>query len=93
MNPVTFPPARGIPMELLTERGLHQTFFDVVEDSRREGLPVVIDRAGTVAELMPDQLGGEVQFARNRIAELSAEIAKFERSPFSINETPNPPTP
>ena len=88
MNPETFPPARGIPMELLTERGLHQAFLEVVEDSRREGLPVVIDRDGAVAELMPDQLGGDVQFARNRIAELSAEIARFERSPFSVNETP-----
>jgi len=75
-------------MELLTERGLHQAFLEVIEDSRREGLPVVIDRDGSVAELMPDQLGSEAQFARNRIAELTAEIAKFERSPFSVNETP-----
>ena len=88
MKPETFPLARGIPMELLTERGLHAAFLDVVEESRREGLPVVIDRNGTVAELMPDQLGSELQFARNRIAELTAEIAKYERSPFSINETP-----
>ena len=88
MKPETFPLARGIPMELLTERGLHRAFLDVIEDSRREGLPVVIDRDGTVAELMPDQLGSEVRFARNRIAELTAEIAKFERSPFSVNETP-----
>lgn len=75
-------------MELLTERGLHAAFIDVVDESRREGLPVVIDRNGTVAELMPDQLGNEVAFARNRIAELTAEIAKFERSPHSVNETP-----
>ncbi len=88
MNPETFPPAHGIPMELLTERALHHALLDVNDDSRREGLPVVIDRGGTVAELMPDQLSGEVQFARNRITELSAEIAKFERSPFSVNETP-----
>ena len=88
MNPETFPPAHGIPMELLTERGLHEAFLEVVADSRRDGLPVVIDREGTVAELMPDQLGGEVQFAHSRIAELDAEIAKFKRSPFSVNETP-----
>ncbi len=88
MNPETFPPAHGIPMELLTERGLHEAFLEVVADSRRDGLPVVIDREGTVAELMPDQLGSVVLFARNRIAELCAEIAKFERSPFSVNETP-----
>jgi hypothetical protein len=88
MNPEPFPPAHGIPMELLTERGLHEAFLGVVADSRREGLPVVIDRNGTVAEVMPDQLGSEVAFARNRIAELTVEIAKFERSPFSVNETP-----
>ena len=87
MKPETFPPAHGIPMELLTERGLHQAFIEVVEDSRREGLPVVIDRDGAVVELMPDQLGAEVRFARNRIAELTAEIAKYERLPFSLNET------
>jgi len=75
-------------MELLTERGLHAAFIDVVDESRREGLPVVIDRNGTVAELMPDQLGSEVAFARDRIAELTAEIAKFERSPHSVNEAP-----
>ena len=75
-------------MELLTERGLHQAFLEVVEDSRREGLPVVIDRNGAVAELMPDQLGSEVQFARNRIAELTAAIAQYDRSAFSVNEMP-----
>ena len=75
-------------MELLTERGLHEAFLEVVEQSRREGLPVVIDRNGTVDEVMPDQLGTEVSFARNRIAELSAEIAKYEKPPFSVNETP-----
>ena len=79
MKPETFPPAHGIPMELLTERSLHQVFLDVVEDSRREGLPVVIDRDGTVAELPPDQLGGEVQFACERIAELTAEIEERAR--------------
>ena len=77
-------------MELLTERGLHAAFLDVVEQSRREGLPVVIDRSGTMAELMPDQLGSELQFARNRIAELTAEIDKYKRSPLSVNETPEP---
>ena len=46
-------------MELLTERGLHQVFLEVVEDNRREGSPVVVDREGTVAELMPDQLSSE----------------------------------
>ena len=75
-------------MELLTERGLHRAFLEVVEESRREGLPVVIDRDGAVAELMADQLSAEMHFARNRIAKLDAEIAKFERSSFSVNEEP-----
>jgi len=75
-------------MELLTERGLHEAFLEVVDQSRREGLPVVIDRNGTVDEVMPDQLGTEVSFARNRIAELTAEIARYQQSQFSVNETP-----
>jgi hypothetical protein len=75
----TFPPARGIPMELLTERGLHSAFLDLVEESRREGLPVVIDRNGVLAEVMPDQLGAEIAFARERIADLTAEIEERER--------------
>lgn len=75
-------------MELLAELGLHAAFIGVIEDSRREGLPVVIDRNGQVAELMPDELGHEVEFARNRIAELSAEITKYRPSPFSVNEIP-----
>ena len=88
MNPETFPPARGIPMELLTERGLNESFLDVVERHRREGLPVVVRREGKVVGLPVDQLLPELTRARNRIAELSAEIANFDRSSFSLNETP-----
>ena len=83
-----FPLAPGIPMHLLTERGLNEAFLDVVERHRREGLPVVVRREGRVTRLPTEQLTPEVSAARNRIAELTAEIAKYERSPFSVNETP-----
>lgn len=88
-----FPLVPGIPMHLLTERGLNEAFLDVVERHRREGLPVVVRREGKVVGVPVDQLLPEITRARNRIAELTAEIAKFGRSPFSVNETPNPPTP
>jgi acetolactate synthase small subunit len=83
-----FPLVPGIPMHLLTERGLNEAFLDVVERHRREGLPVVVRREGKVVDVPVDQLLPELTRARNRIAELTAEIANFERSPFSINETP-----
>jgi hypothetical protein len=83
-----FPLVPGIPMHLLTERGLNEAFLDVVERHRREGLPVVVRREGKVVGVPVDQLLPELTRARNRIAELTAEIANFERSPFSINETP-----
>ena len=83
-----FPLVPGIPMHLLTERGLNEAFLDVVERHRREGLPVVVRREGKVVGVPVDQLLPELTKARNRIAELSAEIAKFECSSFSLNETP-----
>jgi hypothetical protein len=87
MNPETFPLARGTPMELLTERGLNRAFIKVVEEHRRDGRPVVTRWKGK--KLVPaEELGEAVQLARQRIAELDAEIAKFERSTFSVNETP-----
>ncbi len=88
MNPETFPLARGIPMELLTERGLNRAFIKVVEEHRRDGRPVVTSRDGEPALVPADQLTEEVKAARQRIAELDEEIAKFERLPFSLNETP-----
>ena len=88
MNPETFPLARGIPMELLTERGLNRAFIKVVEEHRRDGRPVVTRRDGKPALIPADQLVEEVKAARQRIAELDAEIASFARSPFSLNETP-----
>jgi hypothetical protein len=38
--------------------------------------------------LAVDRLSPEVNAVRIRIAELTAEIAKFDRSAFSVNETP-----
>lgn len=83
-----FPLAPGIPLHLLTERGLNEAFLDVVEQHRRADLPVVVRRDGQVTRLPVDQLTPEITRARHRIAELSAQIAKFERSPFSMNEAP-----
>ena len=83
-----FPLAPGVPMHLLTERGLNEAFLDVVEQHRRHGLPVVVRREGIVTRLDVDQLTPELNATRYRIAELTAEIAKYERSPFSVNETP-----
>ena len=75
-----FPLAPGVPMHLLAERGLNEAFLEVVERHRREGLPVVVRREGEVTRLPTDQLTSEVSAARQRIAELTAEIAKYERS-------------
>jgi hypothetical protein len=88
MNPETFPLARGIPMELLTERGLNRAFIKVVEEHRRDGRPVVTTSGGKPTLIPPEQLVEDVKAARDRIAELDAEIAKFQRAPFSVNETP-----
>ncbi len=84
----TFPLANGIPMHLLSELGLHESFLDCIEQHRRDGLPMALNRTGQ-SELVPvDQLDPETTRARHRIAELTAEIARYERSPNSLNETP-----
>ena len=83
-----FPPARGVTMHLLTERGLNRAFIKVVEEHRRDGRPVVTTGDGKPALVPADQLDSDVAAARRRIAELDAEIAGIER-PFSLNETPN----
>jgi hypothetical protein len=88
MNPEKFPLARGVPMELLTERGLNRAFIKVVEEHRRDGRPVVTATDGKPTLVSPELLADDVRAARNRIAELDAEIAKFGRSPFSVNEAP-----
>ena len=81
-----FPLAPGVPMHLLTERGLNEAFLDVVERHRREGLGVVVRRDGKVTRLPVEQLTPEVSAARQRIAELDGQIAEF-RTSFSLNET------
>ncbi len=83
-----FPLAPGIPMHLLTERGLNQSFLDAVEQHRRNDLPLLVRREGQLARLPVDQLTPEITRANNRIAELTAEIAKYEPNPSSVNETP-----
>lgn len=83
-----FPLAPGVPMHLLTERGLNEAFLDVVEKHRKEGLGVVVRREGQLTRLPAEQLSPEVSAARKRIAELDAQIAAFQR-PFSLNETPS----
>ncbi len=84
----TFPLAKGIPMHLLSELGLHESFIDCVEQHRRDGLPMALNRAGHSELVSVQDLTPELTRARRRIAELTAEIAKFERSPFSVNEEP-----
>ncbi len=85
----TFPLANGIPMHLLSELGLHESFLDCVELHRRDGLPMALNRLGR-SELVPvEELVPEITRARSRIAELTAEIAKYDRAPFSVNETPD----
>ena len=84
----TFPLAKGIPRHLLSELGLHESFIDCVEQHRRDGLPMALNRAGHSELVSVQDLTPELTRARRRIAELTAEIAKFERSPFSVNEEP-----
>jgi len=85
---MTFPLANGIPMHLLSELGLHESFLDCVEQHRRDGLPMALNRNGQSEFVPVEALVPEITRARNRIAELTSEIAKYERSPFSLNETP-----
>ena len=84
----TFPLANGVPMHLLSELGLHESFLECVEQHRRDGLPMALNRSGQSELVSVDELLPEITRAKNRIAELSAEIAKYEKSPFSVNETP-----
>jgi hypothetical protein len=75
-------------MHLLTERGLNEAFLQVVERHRRDGLGVVVRREGELTRLPAEQLTPEIAAARDRIAELDAQIAAFQR-PHSLNETPS----
>jgi hypothetical protein len=87
MNATPFPPARGIPMHLLSERALNEAFLATLEEHRRDGRPMVIDRKGEVAVVPADELVEEARYARQRIVELDAQIAS-KGSPFSVNEIP-----
>jgi hypothetical protein len=82
-----FPLAPGVPMHLLTERGLNEAFLAVVERHRRDGLGVVVRREGHVTRLPADQLNPEITAARRRIAELDVQIAEYHH-PHSLNEPP-----
>lgn len=84
----TFPLANAIPMHLLSELGLHESFLECVEQHRKDGIPTALNRSGR-SELVPvEELMPEITRARHRLTALTAGIAKFQRSPFSVNETP-----
>jgi hypothetical protein len=74
-------------MHLLTERGLNEAFLEVVDRHRREGVGVVVRRDNYLTRVAAEDLGPEVNAARQRIAELDADIARYRR-PFSLNESP-----
>ena len=75
-------------MHLLSELGLHESFLDCVEQHRRDGLPMALNRSGHSEFVPVEELTPEIARARDRITELTAEIAKFEQAPFSVNEAP-----
>ncbi|MGB8169670.1 MAG: hypothetical protein WCF18_19370 [Chthoniobacteraceae bacterium] len=75
-------------MHLLSELGLHESFVECIAQHRRDQLPMPLNRSGR-SELVPvENLGPELTRARIRIAELTAEIAKYEGSPLSLKKTP-----
>lgn len=74
-------------MHLLSERVLNEAFLATVEEHRRDGRPLVVDREGGLAVLPAEELGDEIRYAHVRIAELDGQIAEF-RTSFSLNETP-----
>lgn len=67
-------------MHLLSELGLHESFLDCIERHRRDDLPMILNRFGETESVPVDQLLPEMTRARNRIAELTAEITTYERS-------------
>jgi hypothetical protein len=70
---------RGVPMHLLTQRGLTEAFIGVVEEHKRSGRPVVTARNGSKrCELVPAvDLEDEVREARKQVVELSIEIDRL----------------
>ena len=75
-------------MHLLSELGLHESFLECVEHHRRDGLPMALNRTGKSELVSAEDLLPEVTRARNRIDELTAGIARYQQSQFSVNETP-----
>ena len=75
-------------MHLLSELGLHESFLECVEQHRRDGLPMALNRTGKGELVSAEDLLPEVTRARNRIDELTAGIARYQQSQFSVNETP-----
>jgi hypothetical protein len=71
-------------MHLLTDRGLNEAFLEVVDRHRREGFGVVVRRDNHPTRVAAEDLGPEVNAARQRIAELDADIAKYRRT-FLLN--------
>jgi hypothetical protein len=75
-------------MHLLSELGLHESFLDCVEQHRPGGLSMALNRGGQ-SELVPvEHLVPEVTRAKQRIAELTVEIAKFRRGPLPKAKAP-----
>lgn len=83
----TFPLAKGAPMHLLSELGLHEAFLETIERHRRDGLPLVLNRDGQTELVEPADLDGKASNARVRIFELEGQIAQH-LNPYSLNETP-----
>lgn len=74
-------------MHLLSELGLHESFLECVEEHRRDGLSMVLNRTGK-SELVPvNDLVAEITRAKDRIARLSTEIAKYKPSYASAIES------
>ena len=75
----------GVPMHLLTKRGLTEAFIGVVEDHKRSGRSVVTaNKATGKCELVPAvDLGDEVREARQRVVELSIEIDRLRAEYFA----------
>jgi len=84
----TFPLANGIPMHLLSELGLHESFLECGEPHRRDGLPMALNRTGRSELVAAEELGPEITRARTRIAELASEIERITAPTHFVNETP-----
>ena len=70
---------RGVPMHLLTQRGLTEAFIRVAAEHKHWGRPVVTSRKGSgKCELVPAvDLDGELREARQQVVELTIEIDRL----------------